>query len=218
MAPISKKRKPGRRYYAAVESARIDGQPRSVWQKYLGRVEEMLKARTDATTPAPQTLPLFAFGPVAFWEIAQQLVLLVVLTQQVPKREQGPSVGPYLLLAAITRARAPRSKRQMREWYASTALARLGRFPPEDFRRQHLGDHLSLLDEGPIAASEAKSDGRLLSAFSIPWQSLVYDTTTFFTSMHSAHTRPTLAQRGWSKATRHDRRQIGLALVVSREG
>lgn len=42
------------------------------------------------------------------------------------------------------------------------------------------------------------------------------DTTNFFTFISSTNTRADLAQRGHSKAKRHDLRQIGLALLVTR--
>ena len=38
MASIIKKKKKNRWYYYAVESARVNGKPRIVWQKYLGMV------------------------------------------------------------------------------------------------------------------------------------------------------------------------------------
>ncbi len=47
---------------------------------------------------------------------------------------------------------------------------------------------------------------------------LFYDTTNFFTFIDSTNPRPTLARRGHNKQKRHDLRQLGLALVVSREG
>lgn len=44
MASIIKKIKKGRPYYYAVESKRVEGKPRIVWQKYLGTVEGMGQA------------------------------------------------------------------------------------------------------------------------------------------------------------------------------
>jgi transposase len=47
---------------------------------------------------------------------------------------------------------------------------------------------------------------------------LFYDTTNFFTFIDSANPRPTLPRRGHNKQKRHDLRQLGLALIVSRDG
>ena len=40
MVYIAKKTKKGRTYYYAVQSARVDGNPRIVWQKYLGTLDD----------------------------------------------------------------------------------------------------------------------------------------------------------------------------------
>ena len=46
---------------------------------------------------------------------------------------------------------------------------------------------------------------------------LFYDTTNFFTFIATTNARCTLAQRAKNKQKRHDLRQVGLALVVTRE-
>ena len=46
---------------------------------------------------------------------------------------------------------------------------------------------------------------------------LLYDTTNFFTYFSRQNTRSELSKRGHSKAKRHDLRQVGLALLVTRD-
>lgn len=217
MAPIIKKRKKGRLYYYAVESARVDGRPRIVWQKYLGRVDAIINALQQATAPEPQTLTLFNFGVVALWEIAQRLNLLDIINRHIPKRDQGPSVGHYLVLAALNRAMAPRSKRQMGDWYAATILSRLWRFAPADFSSQRFWETMDRVTVPAITAIEEDVCRHVHEHLYLPFDCLLYDTTNFFTYISSANTRTTLAQRGRSKAKRHDLRQVGLALVVNRD-
>jgi len=53
MASIIKKDKNGRPYYYVVKSARVDGKPRIVWQKYLGTAEGILK-RMEMSRPPGQ--------------------------------------------------------------------------------------------------------------------------------------------------------------------
>ena len=48
MAYIVKKIVRGRTYYYAAQSARVDGSPRIVWQKYLGTLEDIIK-KADKT-------------------------------------------------------------------------------------------------------------------------------------------------------------------------
>jgi len=53
------------------------------------------------------------------------LGLLELINQIVPKRDQGPSVTHYMVLAALNRALAPCSKQAIGDWYNQTLLRRL---------------------------------------------------------------------------------------------
>ena len=65
MATIIKKTKKGRLYYYAVESKRVNGKPRIVWQKYLGTLDSIVK-RTELCSPAkPKQAVIFEAGGVA---------------------------------------------------------------------------------------------------------------------------------------------------------
>ncbi|MFZ2054888.1 MAG: hypothetical protein WAU81_11925, partial [Candidatus Aminicenantales bacterium] len=64
-------------YYYAVESARVSGKPRIVWQKYLGTLDSILK-RLDQTKPAaPKEAVLFEAGGIAaLLRMAQRLKVI----------------------------------------------------------------------------------------------------------------------------------------------
>ncbi|MCD5417525.1 hypothetical protein LR021_04105 [Candidatus Bipolaricaulota bacterium] len=47
MASLTKKKINGRTYYYARECKRINGKPKIVWQKYLGRLEDIVTAVTE---------------------------------------------------------------------------------------------------------------------------------------------------------------------------
>ena len=47
MASIIKKTIRGRTYYYARECKRVNGKPKIVWQKYLGRLEDIITAVTE---------------------------------------------------------------------------------------------------------------------------------------------------------------------------
>lgn len=54
LASIIKKKKKGQVYYYLVESARVDGKPRIVHQKYLGRAEhiaDVMEAPSELDSP-----------------------------------------------------------------------------------------------------------------------------------------------------------------------
>ena len=218
MATIIHKIKKGRPYYYAVESARVAGKPRIVWQKYLGTVDAIV-ARADQTRPPlPKETVIFEAGGVAaLLRIAQRLDLLGLLNDVVPKRQQGPTVGHYLLLAAINRALAPCSKLAIGAWYDQTVLRRLWRFPVAAFSSQRFWDHMDLVSQEAIETIQERLLARILDAFGDDPRLLLYDTTNFFTFISTTNSRADLAQRGHSKAKRHDLRQIGLALLVTRD-
>jgi transposase len=218
MATIIQKTKKGRPYYYAVESARVNGKPRIVWQKYLGTVDAIV-ARADQTQPSvpTETVIFEAGGVAALLRIAQRLGLLDLLNAVIPKRDQGPTVGHYLLLAAINRALAPCSKLAIGKWYDQTVLRGLWRFSRSAFSSQRFWDHMDLLSEQAIETIQEQLLARICDAFGLDPRLLLYDTTNFFTFISTTNSRADLAQRGHSKAKRHDLRQIGLALLVTRD-
>jgi len=73
------------------------------------------------------------------------------------------------------------------------------------------------VSEKDIETFQERLVPRVRGAFGIDPHLLLYDATNFFTFLATTNDRADLAQRGHSKAKRHDLRQIGLALLVSRD-
>lgn len=218
MASIIKKIKKGRPYYYAVESARVEGKPRIVWQKYLGTVEGLVQKIEQVSPPRPKETVIFEAGGVAaLLGIAQRLGVLDIINEVTPKRAQGPSVGHYILLAAINRALSPCSKLAIGDWYKDTVLKRLWRFPKTAFSSQRFWDHMDGISEEAIDAIQDDLAVRIKKEFGLGKEIFLYDTTNFFTFLATGNDRCDLAQRGRSKAKRHDLRQVGLALLVTGE-
>jgi transposase len=216
MASIIKKIKKGRPYYYAVESKRLDGKPRIVWQKYLGTVEGMVARAEGARPKKPKEVVIFEAGGVAvLLRIAQRLDLAGLINELVPKRDQGPTVADYLVLAALNRALSPCSKVEIGEWYENTILRRLWRFPKSAFSSQRFWDHMGMVSEDAIERIQKQLVERIRSEFGLDSGLLLYDTTNFFTFLATSNGRAVLPQRGHSKAKRHDLRQVGLALMVT---
>jgi len=218
MATIIKKIKKGRPYYYAVVSKRVDGKPRIVWQKYLGTVDSLLLHAKRNKPPKPKETVIFQAGGIsALLGIAQRLELLELINTVIPKRQQGATVGHYMLLAALNRALDPCSKLAIGDWYESTVLRRLWRFPKSVFSSQRFWDHMDMLDEESIETIQEKLISRVKSVFGFNSHLLLYDTTNFFTFLATTNNRANLPQRGHSKAKRNDLRQVGLALLVTRD-
>ena len=68
--------------------------------------------------------------------IAQHLGLIELIAVVVPKRDQGPTMGHYMVLAAINRALCPLSKLAIEDWYEKTVLRRLWGYPKKSFSAQ----------------------------------------------------------------------------------
>jgi len=218
MASIIKKKKKNRWYYYAVESARVNGKPRIVWQKYLGTVEGIVKRAEGAAPPKPKEAVIFEAGGVAaLLRIAQRLGVVELIDEVVPKRDQGPSVGRYMVLAALNRALAPCSKLAIGEWYEQTVLRRLWRVPKTAFSSQRFWDHMDVVSEEAIDRVQRELALRIEREYGLDRNVLLYDTTNFFTFLATSNSRGGIAQRGHSKGKRHDLRQVGLALLVTRE-
>lgn len=73
------------------------------------------------------------------------------------------------------------------------------------------------MSEEAIERVEEKLVMRVREEFGLDSRVLLYDTTNFFTSLATSNSRARLPARGNSKAKRHDLRQVGLALLVTRE-
>src|ERR1039458_7292610 len=127
MASLTPKTLKGRTYYYARECQRVNGKPKIVKTVYLGSLDHIIQAVTHPQEPLrPQTVRLASFGDVAaLFDQACQIGLIELIDAQIPKRDQGLSVGQYLLLAAINRAAPPSSKAQLAHWYHRTVLPRL---------------------------------------------------------------------------------------------
>ena len=125
MASLVKKIKKGHAYNYTVESGRVEGIPRIVRQKNLGTLDAIIKRSEAARPAAPKEAVLYEAGEVAaLLRITQRLGLLDLIDRVVPTRDQGPSVGHSMILAALNPALAHCSKQAIGDWYKQTILQR----------------------------------------------------------------------------------------------
>ena len=205
----------GNRYWRIVESFRDKrGRPRIRVVRHLGTAQKLLECLSEAPGR-----PLYAeerdFGATAaLWDTAQQLDIVRTIDTHARKRNQGPSVGEYLLLAALNRALAPASKRKLGAWYRNTILVRLLPLRSAALRSQRFWDHMHYLDESTLQRIENDITRRLVEEWKVNLQTLFYDTTNFDTFL-SSENPARLVQRGHAKSKRTDLRIVGLALLVS---
>jgi transposase len=216
MASLTPKVIHGRTYYYARQCQRVDGQPKIVQTIYLGSLDHILQALTQAKSPlAPQTARLASFGDVAaLYDQAQQISLVELIDAQIPKRDQGLSTGQYLLLAAINRAAHPTSKAQLADWYHHTVLPRLLPATTDQLSSQAFWNHMQRVTPTDIQAIEQALSRRLIQQLNLSLRTLVYDGTNFFTFINT-RTPARLPARGHNKQHRGDLRQVSLGMLVS---
>lgn len=206
----------GHTYYYARECQRVNGKPKIVSTRYLGSLPHIIQSVTQGQQPLPpQSARLAHFGEIAaLYDQAQAIGLVPLIDRQVPKRDQGLSVGQYLLLAALNRAAHPTSKAQLARWYQRTILPRLLPATAQQLSSQAFWNHMDQVGEADIQAIEHALSQRLIEQLGLSLRTLVYDGTNFFTFINT-RTPAQLPARGHNKQHRGDLRQVSLGMLVS---
>jgi hypothetical protein len=150
MPSLTRKVIKGRSYYYLRHCQRMDGRPKIVKTTYLGSTEQVLaRLATPALRPQPRAVEIATLGDVAaLYDVAHQLDLVALIDAHLPKREQGLSVGQYLLLAALNRAAHPTSKAGLADWYQRTVLPRLVPASPGQLSSQAFWNHMERVTQG----------------------------------------------------------------------
>jgi transposase len=212
----------GREYWYAVESVRVNGKPITRHVAYLGKPEDMVRARARGL----KAISSRTHGVVAALKnLADRLEIVQTIDRHAsPRSAKAPasspiaSVGTTLLLAAIGRAAHPTSKRGFAQWAATTTIPRLFDVKVEKLTSAFFWDQMDRVSPRALRAMETEILARAVQQFGVGTDLLLYDTTNFFTYIASDNEHCELPQRGKSKQRRNDLRQLALALLVSRDG
>ncbi len=95
------------------------------------------------------------FGSVALlYDIAMRLDIVSIIDEVVPKRNQGASVGMYILTAAINRTVSPTSTNDLKEWYEKTSLPYMTGLKPALFAPQNFWNNTDITVEQLRAAED----------------------------------------------------------------
>jgi transposase len=219
MERLEAKRLKGHTYYYYSHWARVDNRCRRVWQKYLGKLEDIVAA-CQGTGPAPLCAEVFQWGlSQALWQEATRAGLVGHVDRHCPKRRQGLTTGQYLAIAAINRAISPRSKRSMWDWFSQTVLRRhLPSASQSSLNSQRFWDHMDTVK--PEAATAIWKDlvKDVVDRERIDLSSICYDGTNFYTFIDTFNTRCSLAARGKNKQGRDNLRQVSYALFCAADG
>jgi transposase len=225
MATIQSKISRGHKYWYIVESRRVNGKPRPIVLEYLGKPDALLK-RLQGLTEGLR-LKSYSHGAIAaLLDVAHKLDISSLINQYVksPRSYMAEkpirnnlTVGITLLLAAIGRVCMPTSKRGWSNWAKTTTLTYLLRCSLSKIDSQHFWDLMDALPIEAIPKIEKELLERIIKIYGLESDTLFFDTTNFFTYIDTTNLRCTIAQRGQNKQKRYDLRQVGLAMVVTRE-
>ena len=221
MAFIVGKKQDGKTYYYLAESARVEGKPRIVSQRYLGSAEEIAARLSEAGPGEPDRSRHLAFGDVAaVWELLGRLRVAEIVDEVAGARrsDAGASVGTYIALATLNRVVDPCSKLAFSDWWDKTACDRWLRLPPGALGHRRFWEAMDAIGEDDLQEVERRIVSAMVETFSIDLSGLVLDMTNFATWIDSANERAPIAKRGHSKQKRSDLRICGLGLVVSTDG
>ncbi len=219
MERLEKKQVNGHAYFYYSKWAKVNGRCRRVWQKYLGKVEDIVQA-VHGGGPSPQYAEVFQWGlPQAMWNECCRAEVIAHVDARCPKRTQGLSTGEYLAIAALNRAMSAESKRSLWKWFSQTTLLR--DFPEATADRlssQQFWNHMDRIPETTCAAIWQDIFQGTVQREDLSLESICYDGTNFYTFIDTFNARCDLPRRGKSKQGRANLRQVSYALFCCADG
>ncbi|MFW5721595.1 MAG: IS1634 family transposase [Bacteroidota bacterium] len=222
MAAIQYRVSRGKKYWSIVESRRVNGKPRTFILAYLGTAKTLLD-RLNSNEKF--SIKSYSHGDtMALLTAAIELDVINIINKHIPAnklgikpKRDGLTVGATFLLAAIGRACHPTSKLAWYDWCKDTSLEYCLKTQFKKLDSQHFWDQMEFLPIEAIHKIEEELVLNLIKLQGLKLDCLFFDTTNFFTFIDTTNNRCELPKRGRNKQKRFDLRQIGLALLVSKE-
>ena len=222
MAFLSSRKSRGKTYWSICESRRIEGKPRNIPIEYLGTAETLLRRLSGEDD---LSIKSYSHGDTAaLVNIAIELDIIKIINRHIPINQKGQkpirdglTVGGTFLLGAIGRACRPTSKMGWYNWCEKTSLEYCLKSSFKALDSQHFWDQMDFLPIESIPKIEEEIVKKLIDKYDVKLDCLFYDTSNFFTFIDSQNRHCDIPQRGKNKQKRADLRQIGVALMVSRE-
>jgi|GEM_PF-2634426 len=174
MASIIKKKFKGQVYYYAAKSKRVNGKPRIVWQKYLGKVGDIVEAVSSANTlPSPKSAKIYRFGAeAALLEMAKRLGVKDIINKHAGGLTDALELGEYILIYAINCCIKPGARTP--EWLAGAVLRRHLNINPKLLTEKRYREVAGLLTKDVLGKIQADLAGRIYNEFGIGTRCLIY--------------------------------------------
>jgi transposase len=217
MAHLHKKIKKGRPYYYIREIARVDGKPKVVNQIYLGSIERIAELAKGSTERC-RKISVEEFGALFIANLIEEKAGIArIINMVLPRVEQerGPSIGEYFLYAVFNRMVDSCSKRALPEWFRATAIQQIRRVDTEELTSKKYWDKWDRVEPKDIEKIASLFFKRICEIEKVDSDCFLFDTTNYYTYM-AGDTPSELAKRGKNKDGKNWLRQVGVALLVSR--
>jgi len=219
MERLETKKINGHTYYYYSQWGWVNGKCRRKWQRYLGKLENIVKA-CEGGGPVPLYADIFQWGlPSALWAESSTAGVIGETDALCPKRNQGLSTGEYIAIASVNRAIRPNSKRSMWSWFSQTVLLRcLPDASKEALSSQRFWDHMERVDGDKATQIWMNIIKGVVEREEIDLSSVSYDGTNFYTFIDTFNVRCSIAKRGKNKQGQSNLRQVSYALFCSADG
>ena len=147
MAHLYKKVKKGHEYFYIRETQRVYGKPTTINQVYLGTADKVDAVLNKGGFSPKEFGSIFALN-----ELDRTLDLASLVNDILPpkKRVRGPSLGELVFYAALNRAIAPTSKRQLASWYETTDIQRIRPLRLESLNSQNFWNHWDRISDSDL--------------------------------------------------------------------
>lgn len=218
MAHLHKKMKKGKAYYYIREIARVGGKPKVINQVYLGSLERMMEL-AKASQGRCTRICAQEFGALWLANLIDKEVGLVPLIDSIipgGEQETGPSLGEYFLYAVMNRMVDACSKRALPDWLASTAIQFIRPVDTDALNSQRYWERWSRVNQEHIEKISLAFFQKISALEKSKPECFLFDTTNYYTYMAS-DTESDLAKRGKNKEGKDWLRQVGVALLVSKD-
>ncbi|MHA1341738.1 MAG: IS1634 family transposase [Promethearchaeota archaeon] len=199
----------------------IDGRSRRTWQLYLGpedRIEQAEITRIITKHSKKIKTKIMEFGiSAALSQIAKEIGLAEIIDENTSKsREQGLSVGEYIVIAAINRCVSPYSNFKLAKWFERDWISSQFNIDPKILNAQTYWDHFQYLSEESLRKIEFEINKVVINKYNLDLDSLFYDPTNFFT-FSKGNDKDGLLQFGHSKENRNGNRLVSYSLLCLRK-
>jgi len=220
MAHIHRKMKKGRPYYYVRETARVNGKSKVISQIYLGSPERIAQLASGGRGAECTKLAVKEYGALWLANLMDDHVEIASIVDSVikkGKKEKGPSVGEYFLYAALNRMIDTTSKRALPDWYRATAIQQIRPVDVDKFTSERYFEKWDRVKEKDLREIASLFFKKMVELEKPKSGCFLFDTTNYYTYMAS-QTDSDLAKRGKNKEGKDWLRQVGVALLVSRDG